>query len=101
MNIRTVLLGLAGTALLSSAALAATAPHTGNRPADNLQMADRCATLESQYQAAISSHLGAASFDKAEGLGASGTSECQSDEGTIGAQKLTQALATLGVKPMD
>lgn len=101
MNIRSVLLGIAGTAMLSSAALAAVAPHTGNRPADNQQMADRCATLESQYQGAITSHLGDATFDKAEGLGSSGTSECQSNEGTMGAQKLEQALADLGVKALD
>ena|ERR1051326_2476934 len=102
MNIRTVLLGIAGTAMLSSAALAATAEvHTGNRPASNEQMADRCATLESQYQSAITGHIGDAAFDKAEGLGSSGTSECQADEGTIGAQKLEQALADLGVKALD
>ena len=101
MNIRTVLLGIVGTALLSSAALAAVGPHEGNRPANRQQMADRCATLESQYQHAITGREGSAAFDKAEGLGSSGTTECQSDEGTIGAQKLERALADLGVKPID
>ena len=103
MNIRTVLLGIVGTALLSSAALAATDSSKGdtNHPANREQMADRCATLESQYQDAIASHQGTTTFDRAEGLGSAGTTECQSDQGAIGAQKLEQALADLGVKPVD
>jgi hypothetical protein len=101
MNIRTALLGVIGTALLSSAALAATNTHSENHPANREQMADRCATLESQYQDAITSHQGAAAFDRAEGLGSSGTTECQSDQGAMGAQKLERALADLGVRPVD
>jgi len=96
MMIRTALLGLVGTALLSSAALAAA---DTNHPANRMQMADRCATLESQYDAAIASHEGAANFDVAQGLGSSGTAECRNDEGTLGARKLEQALAILDVKP--
>jgi hypothetical protein len=98
MMIRTALLGLVGTALLSSAALAAVG---SNHPANRMQMADRCATLESQYQSAIAGHEGAANFDRAQGLGSSGTSECRDDEGTLGARKLEQALADLGVKPVE
>jgi hypothetical protein len=101
MNIRTALLGIVGTALLSSAALAATNANSENHPANRQQMADRCATLESQYQDAIASHQGGATFDRAEGLGSLGTTECQSDQGAMGAQKLEQALADLGVKPVD
>jgi hypothetical protein len=101
MNIRTVTLGIVGTALLSTAALAATNANTENHPANRQQMADRCATLESQYQAAIASHQGTTTFDRAEGLGSAGTTECQSNQGNMGTQKLEQALADLGVKPMD
>ena len=101
MYIRTALLGVIGTALLSSAALAAANTNSENHPANRQQMADRCATLESQYQDAITSHQGTASFDRAEGLGSIGTTECQSDQGAAGAQKLEQALSDLGVTPVD
>ncbi len=101
MNIRTALLGIVGTALLSSAAMAAATNNSENHPGNRLQMADRCETLESQYQDAIASHQGAAKFDRAEGLGSLGTTECQSDQGTMGAQKLERALADLGVRPVD
>jgi hypothetical protein len=102
MNIRTILLGVVGTALLSPSAFAfATSTNRGNHPANRMQMADRCATLESQYQNAIASHQGTLHFDRAEGLGSAGTTECQSDQGTMGAQKLSEALADLGVKPVD
>ncbi len=102
MNIRTALLGIAGTVLLSTAALAATDTHGDhNHPANRLQMADRCETLESQYQDAITSHQGAANFDRAQGLGSLGTTECQSDQGSAGTQKLEQALSELGVQPVD
>ncbi|HVZ01318.1 MAG TPA: hypothetical protein VHA35_17550 [Dongiaceae bacterium] len=98
MKIRTVLLGIVGTALLSTAALAAT---DTNHPANRMQMADRCATLESQYQSVITGHLGAANYDRIQGLGSQGTTECQSNQGTMGAQKLERAIADLGVKPVD
>ena len=101
MKIRTALLGIVGTALLSSAALAATDARDSNHPANRQEMADRCATLESQYQSAIESRQNAANFDRAEGLGSSGTSECQSDQGDMGVHKLEQALADLGIQPMD
>jgi hypothetical protein len=102
MNIRTAMLGIIGTALLSTAALAATdSKGDVNHPANRQQMADRCASLEAQYQDAITSHQGTTTFDRAEGLGSAGTTECQSDQGTIGVQKLEQALSDLGVKPMD
>jgi hypothetical protein len=101
MHIRSALLGIVGTALLSTAALAATNANSANHPASRLQMADRCEALESQFQNATTSHLGSGTFDRAEGLGSSGTSECQSDQGTMGARKLEQALADLGVKPVD
>jgi hypothetical protein len=101
MKIRTALLGIVGTALLSSAALAATDARDANHPANHQEMADRCATLESQYQSAIDSHQNAAKFDRAQGLGASGTSECQSDQGDMGVHKLEQALSDLGVQPVD
>ena len=98
MNIRTALLGIIGTAMLSSAALAAA---DSNHPANRQQMADRCTALESQYQSAIAGHEGTPAFDRAEGLGSAGTTECQSDQGATGAQKLQQALADLGVRPVD
>jgi hypothetical protein len=101
MNIRTVMLGIVGTALLSSAALAASNKAGENHPANRQQLADRCEALESQFQAAIASHEGTTTFDRAEGLGSAGTTECQSDQGTMGTQKLEQALNDLGVKPVD
>jgi hypothetical protein len=103
MNIRTAMIGVIGTALLSSAALAATDTNRSdtNHPANHQEMADRCASLESQYQDAIVRHTGAANFDRAEGLGTAGTTECRSDQGAQGALKLKQALADLGVKPID
>jgi hypothetical protein len=101
MKIRTALLGIVGTALLSSAALAATDAKDTNHPANRQEMAARCATLESQYQSAIDSHQNVAGFDRAQGLGSSGTSECRSDQGDMGVHKLEQALADLGIKPVD
>ena len=101
MKIRTALLGIVGTALLSSAALAATDAKDTNHPANRQQMADRCASHESQYQGAITGNQGAANFDRAQGLGSMGTTECQSDQGAQGVLKLEQALADLGVRPVD
>jgi hypothetical protein len=101
MNVRIALLGIVGTAMLSTAALAATGSNTENHPANREQMADRCATLESQYEGVLSSHPDTASLARAESLASSGTSECQSDQGTMGTQKLEQALSDLGVKPVD
>jgi hypothetical protein len=101
MNIRPLLLGIVGTALLSSAALAATGTNSQNHPASREEMADRCAALESQFQNAIAGHQGTTTFDRAEGLGSLGTSQCQSNQGDTGAQKLEQALSDLGVKPID
>lgn len=100
MNIRPILLGIVGTALLSTAALAADT-NNENHPANKQQMADRCAALESQYENTIANHQGAAGLDRAEGLGSIGTSQCQSNQGDMGAQKLEQALNDLGVKPVD
>src|SRR5690348_15274321 len=101
MKIRTALLGIVGTALLSTAALAATDAKDTNHPANHQQMADRCAALESQYQSAIVSNPNAANFDRVQGLGSAGTSECQSDQGDMGVHKLEQALADLGIQPVD
>src|SRR5262245_244427 len=103
MKIRTALLGIVGTALLSSAALAATDSNSRNtnHPANHEEMADRCQSLESQYQKAITGNPNAANFDHAEDLGSAGTSECQSDQGDVGVHKLEQALSDLGVQPVD
>jgi hypothetical protein len=101
MNVRTALIAIVGTAMLSTAALAATSPNAESHSTNHKQMAERCATLESQYESVLSSHQGATTFDRAEGLGSLGTTECQSNQGTMGAQKLERALAMLGVKPVD
>jgi hypothetical protein len=101
MNIRPLLLGIVGTALLSSAALAAAGTNSENHPANREEMADRCATLESQYQNAIASHQGTKAFDRAEGLGSLGTTECQSNQGGMGAHRLEQAISDLHLKPVD
>lgn len=97
MNIRMAVLALAGTTLVSTAALAASG--STNHPASRLEMGDRCATLESQYNDALTRHPQAARLDRAERLGSAGTSECRSDQGDIGVHKLEQALIDLGVKP--
>jgi hypothetical protein len=101
MNIRPLLLGIMGAALLSTAALAAANPNNQNHPANKQQMADRCAALESQYENTIAHHQGAAGLDRAEGLGSIGTEQCHSNQGDIGVQKLDQALNDLGVRPVD
>jgi len=99
MNMRIALLALAGSAALSTAALAAATAQKQNHPADREEMASRCAILESQFQDALGDARQNANLDQAKSLDSQGTSECRSNEGDVGVIKLDQALMDLGKKP--
>jgi hypothetical protein len=99
MKIRTVLMAIAATSALSTAALAAANPHDQNHPSSRAQMSDRCSALESQYNSIIEGKMGSAKADKAESLHARGVDACNSNNSDTGVQKLEQALRALGAKP--
>jgi hypothetical protein len=100
MQIRTVLLALAASATLSTAAFAAVGnPHDTNHPSSREQFSDRCAALESQYNGIIDSKQNAPKLTVAEGLHARGIDQCNSNEGDLGMLNLQRALHDLGVKP--
>jgi hypothetical protein len=99
MKFRTVLLALAATSALSSAAFATPNSHDTNHPSSREQMSDSCAALETQYNTIVESKLNAPKADKAEGLHAQGVSACESNNTDIGTQKLERAVRMLGVKP--
>jgi hypothetical protein len=99
MNIRIVLMAIAATSALSTAAFAATIQHEGNRPSSREQMSYRCSALESQYNGIIEGNLSAPKAEKAEGLHAQGVNACESNNSGIGVLKLEQAVRDLGVKP--
>lgn len=98
---RTVLLAIAASAALSTAAFAAHVenPHNINHPSSREQMSDRCSALESQYDTIINGQLSGSKADKAQGLYSQGVGKCNSNETDIGVQKLQQALRVLNVKP--
>jgi hypothetical protein len=98
MKIRTVLLALAATSAVSTAAFAAN-PHDTNHPSSREQMSAQCSALESQYNSIIEGNSNAPKADKAEGLHAQGVNACDNNNSDIGAQKLEQAVRDLGVKP--
>jgi len=99
MKIRTVLMAIAATSALSTAAFAAANPHEENHPSSREQVSDRCSALESQYDSIIGSSLSSPKAEKAEGLHAQGVDACNSNNSDIGARKLEQAVRDLGVKP--
>jgi hypothetical protein len=100
MKIRTVLMALAATSMLSGAAFAAGAnAHDTNHPSSREEMSAKCSTLESQYDSMIEGKLNAPKADKAEGLHAQGVNACQSNNSDIGVLKLERAVRDLGAKP--
>jgi len=100
MKFRTVLLAIAATSALSTAAFAGVSnPHDTNNPSNREQMNDRCSALESQYNSIIEGKMSSPKADKAEGLHAQGVNECQSNNTDLGVQKLERAVRDLGVKP--
>ena len=103
MQIRTVLLAIAATSALSTAAFAATNGYDGNHdtnhPSSREQMSDRCSTLESQYNSVIGSRQDASRINVAEGLHARGVDQCESNEQALGVMSLERSLHDLGVKP--
>ena len=99
MNIRVTLLALLGSAALSTQTFAAATGPKENHPADRMEMASRCAILESQFDDALASTRHGQAVDQAKALDSAGTAECSANEGDIGVVKLDDALMALGAKP--
>ncbi|GAB2175352.1 hypothetical protein [Dongia sp. agr-C8] len=99
MNFRTILMAIAATSALSTAAFAAANPHETNHPSNREEMSAKCATLESQYDSVIEGKLSAPKADKAEGLHAQGVNACESNNSDVGVMKLERAVHLLGAKP--
>ena len=102
MKLRTVLLAVAATSALSTAAFAAPNsfhPTASGHPTSREQMTASCSALESQYNSIIEGKLNAPKANKAEGLHAQGVQACESNDSSIGVQKLEQAVRALGAKP--
>jgi hypothetical protein len=99
MKIRTVLLTLAATSALSTAAFAAANEHSTNHPSSREQMSAQCSSLESQYNSILDGRMNAPQADRAEGLHAQGVNACENNDSDIGVQKLQQAVRELGAKP--
>ena len=100
MSLRTVLLAVAATSALSTAAFAGvTNNNDAGHPTTREQASVACSALENQYNRIIEGKLDSAVADKAEGLHARGVDECESNNGDIGVLKLKQAVRLLGEKP--
>jgi hypothetical protein len=103
MIIRTsIATGLAAI-LLSTAALADSTTTTTTpkpKPTEQSQkLADRCSTLETQFDQAITTHGNATKAATAKSLRTKGGNLCNSNKQTSGIKNLQQALKDLGVKP--
>ena len=99
MKLRTVLLVVAATSAISTAAFATPNRNATNHPSSREQMTASCTALESQYNGIIEGKLNAPKANKAEGLHAQGVEACDSNNTDIGVQKLEQAVRALGAKP--
>ncbi|WP_395018007.1 hypothetical protein [Dongia sp.] len=103
MIIRTSIAAGLAAILLSSAALAnstATTPTAKAKPTEQSQkLADRCASLEAQFDQAITSHGNATKAATAKSLRSKGGSLCSANQQASGIKHLQQALKDLGVKP--
>lgn len=97
-----VITGLAAV-LLSTAALADSTPAASLAKPKTVEktqkMNDRCSSLETQFDQAITSHLNAAKATTAKQLRAKGATLCTANNQTMGIRNLTQALKDIGVKP--
>jgi len=98
-----VVTGLAAV-LLSTAAFADSTPSTTTtKPTKSVEktqkMTERCSSLESQFDQAITSHLNAAKAATAKQLRTKGETLCKANNQTMGVRNLTQALKDIGVKP--
>ena len=104
MIIRTsIATGLAAI-LLSTAAMAdsatTTTPTTKQKPTEQSQkLADRCSSLEAQFDQAITTHGTATKAAAAKSLRTKGANLCNSNKQASGIKNLQQALKDLGVKP--
>jgi len=99
MKIRTVLLAVAASSALSTAAFAVPNSHDTNHPSSREQMSESCSALESQYNSIVEGQMNAPQADRAEGLHAQGVNACENNNSDVGAQKLQQAVRELGAKP--
>jgi len=88
MQIRTLMVTAAASALLATAAFgAATTP------------AQQCSALEKQFDRELVTHGTAARVTQAKALRADGEKLCRSGKPKTGVKKLNDALDELGVKP--
>ena len=65
--------------------------------APKLTAAERCASLEDQFAAALPLHLTAKKVTSARKLAEDGTTDCTKKRYSLGARRLVDALADLGV----
>ncbi len=97
-----VVTGLAAV-LLSTAAFADSTPAASMakpKTAEKTQkMTERCSSLETQFDQAITAHANAAKAAAAKQLRAKGATLCSANNQTMGIRNLTQALKDIGVKP--
>jgi hypothetical protein len=108
MKTRALLPAVLGAILLSAPVLAATSPATTASPhaakGHELSVAamsptERCTALEHQFDDAVKTHSKSASAKSAKAMRTEGASLCASGKQAEGAQKLEQALKTLGESP--
>ena len=108
MKTRALLPAVLGAILLSTPVLAATSPATTASPhaakGHELSVAamsptERCTALEHQFDDAVKTHSKSASAKSAKAMRTEGASLCASGKQAEGAQKLEQALKTLGESP--
>ena len=102
-RIHAVLIALVASSALSTGAFAAIngVNHANDEghPSSRPQMTSACSALESQYQDAAQDHQNAPKIGKADQLYSQGRNLCNDNEGSVGVQKLQQALRDIGVRP--
>jgi hypothetical protein len=107
MKTRALISAVLGAMLLSAPVLAATSPTTASPHAakgHDLNVAamsptERCTALEHQFDEAVKAHSKSASAKSAKAMRSEGAGLCASGKQAEGAQKLEQALKTLGESP--
>lgn len=96
MKTSLLLSALAGSLLLASGAMAAS---TGVQLAATMTAAEKCTTLEAQFDDAIKTHGSSSKAAEAKTLRTEASALCAGSKQTEGVSKLQQALKDLGVTP--
>jgi hypothetical protein len=72
-------------------------PPPGTPTPPKLTAAERCASLEDQFEQALPQHLEAKKLASAKKLAEEGSERCAKKEYSLGSRRLVDALADLGV----